>query len=121
MELVGLDRRRVARHPIPGVEATLHAPRDVKVLDVGLYGLAIEAHANLAVDTRICLELRHGDDVANVEATVRWCSVSRMDRVRGTFVPFSRAGVEFCDILREGEAGIWDWICVPPAEQPAFA
>jgi hypothetical protein len=107
------DRRRVARHAIPGVEATLHTPKDVHVLDVGLYGLAIEVPADLTVESRICLELCHGNDVANVEVAVRWCSVSRMEGARGTLVPVSKAGVEFRDILTEGSAGIWDWICVP--------
>jgi hypothetical protein len=113
------NRRRVARHPIPGVEATLRAPSDVKVLNLSLFGLALEAPAHLPVGSRVCLELRHGNDRVNVEVAVRWSSVFRMERLRGTFVPISRAGVVFCDIHREAAAGIWEWICVPPEQSVA--
>ena len=107
------NRRRVARRQVPGIEATLRTPGDVTVLDVSLYGLAIEAAAELAVGDSICLEVRHRAQRANVEATVRWCSVSRVVRQRGSLVPLSTAGVEFREVYRDGGGGIWDWIMVP--------
>ncbi len=112
------DRRRAARRHIPGIEATLRTPGDVKVLDVSLFGAAIEAPAELEVGDSVCLEMRHGQQRANVEAAVRWCSVSRVVRQRGSLVPVSTVGVEFRDIYRSGDTGIWDWIMVP-SEPPA--
>lgn len=109
----GAERRRVGRRAIPSVVATLRTPGDVKVIDVGVFGLAIEANVELPKGERVCLELRHGSQVANVEATVRWSSVSRVARDRGTLVPVSRAGVQFSDIYRDRQGGIWDYILVP--------
>ena len=114
----GLERRRVGRHPIRGVEGTLRTPGDVKVLDVGLYGLSVQAAAILPVGETLCLELRHGAARVNVEVAVRWSSVSQMVRQRGTLVPLSTAGVEFRDIYREDDGGIWDWIAVPENAAP---
>jgi hypothetical protein len=110
----GSERRRVGRRPIPGIEATLRAPGDVKVIDVGVFGMAIEAPADLAPGERIFLELRHGKHTANVEVKVRWQKVAQVVRARDTFVPVSRAGVEFSEVYREQTGGIWDFILVPP-------
>jgi len=110
----GSDRRRVGRRPIPGVVATLRAPGDVRVLDVGVFGLQIEATDELPAGRQLFLELRHGGDTANVEVAVRWSSVSQVVRDRGTLRPLSRAGVEFSEIYRERIGGIWDYILVPP-------
>jgi hypothetical protein len=108
----GDERRCAARRAIPAVEATLRSPGDVKVLDVSVFGMAIEAPEALLPGERLCLELRHGRQVANVEVAVRWSSVGRVARERGTLVPVSRAGVEFADIYREQSGGIWDCILV---------
>lgn len=112
----GKERRRVGRRSVPGIEATLRAPGDVKVLDLGIYGLAIEAPAaDLDIGRPVHLEMRHGRHTVNVEGVVRWCSAQRMVRERGKFLPLLRAGVEFREIHRERDGGIWDWIMVPEA------
>ena len=109
----GLDRRRVERFSVPGIEATLNAPGDVRVLDLAMYGMAIEAPADLEVGNNVFLEVRHGKHRANIEVAVRWRTVSRVQRTERSLVPVSRAGVEFVDIFREEEGGIWDLIMVP--------
>ena len=99
---------------MPGIEASLRSPGDVKVLDVGLYGMAIEAPAaDLDIGRPVCLEMRHGRHVVSVEGVVRWCSAQRMVRERGKFLPLLRAGLEFREIHRDDEGGIWEWIMVP--------
>ena len=119
----GSERRRVGRHPIRGVEGTLRTPGDVRVLDVGVYGLQMQAAADLPVGETLCLELRRGHARVNVEVEVRWVSVTQMVRDRGTFVPLATAGVQFRDIYRDNDGGIWDWIAVPeaPADAPPSA
>lgn len=119
----GDERRRVGRHAIPGVEGTLRRPGDVRVLDVGLFGVSIEAASDVAVGDRMCLELRHGPHRVSVEAEVRWCSFSRVERDRNRLVPVAVAGLEFREILREpDDGGIWSWIDVaPPADLPPNA
>jgi PilZ domain-containing protein len=114
----GRNRRRVERRSVPGIEATLNAPGDVRVLDLAIYGMAIEAPADLEVGKKVFLEVRHGKHRANVEVAVRWRTVSRVQRTERSLVPVSRAGVEFVDIFREDEGGIWDWIMVPEPAAP---
>ena len=114
-ELEGRDRRRVERRSIPGIEATLRAPGDVKVVDVSLYGMSIEAVGELDVGRTVCLEVRHGKHRANVEVAVRWRSVFRVERARHALLPVCRAGVEFVDVHRDASGGIWDWVMVPGA------
>jgi hypothetical protein len=114
----GQNRRRVERRSVSGIEATLNAPGDVKVLDLATYGMAIEAPADLEVGKRVFLEVRHGRYRANVEVAVRWRTVSRVHRTERSLVPVSRAGVEFVDIYREEEGGIWDCIMVPEPAAP---
>jgi hypothetical protein len=94
------------------------SPGDVRVLDVGIYGLAIEAPADLDVGRPVCLEMRHERHTVNVEGVVRWCAAQRMVRERGKFLPLLRAGVEFREIHRDEAGGIWDWIMVPDADLP---
>ena len=118
-EKAGSERRRVGRRAIRGVEATLRTPGDVKVIDVGVFGLSIETAADLAPGSRVFLELRHGGHRASVEVDVRWRSVSQVVRSRGTLIPLSRAGVQFSEIYRDRSGGIWDFILVAPREARA--
>jgi hypothetical protein len=107
------NRRRVERRHISDIEATLRTPGDVTIVDVGLFGLGILAPAELSVGSSVCLEVRHGHQTANLEGTVCWCSVSHSVWQKGNFVPVTTAGIEFREILRDSEGGIWDWIMVP--------
>lgn len=119
MTTQAVDRRRVGRRSIPGVSGTLHRPGDVAVLDVGLYGLAIETAADLEVGRRYFLEVRHGNAVASVEVAVCWTSVRMMSRERGRLLPLTRAGVAFTEVvLDEHDGGIWRWI-LPDANATA--
>ena len=95
----------------------------MRVLDVGLFGVSIEAAREIAVGDKVCLELRHGPHRVSVEAEVRWCSFSRGERARNRLVPVAVAGLEFRDIQRErDDGGIWSWIAVPaPADLPPNA
>ena len=113
-ETDGSERRRVGRRAIPGIEATLRAPGDVRVLDLGVFGMAIEAAADVEPGSTVFLELKHGGHTANVEVAVRWRSFGRVVRDRGTLMPMARAGVEFREIYRDRPGGIFDYILAPP-------
>jgi hypothetical protein len=113
----GRERRRVERRSIPGIEATCRSPGDVRVIDVSLYGMSIETAGDLEVGRSLCLEVRHGKHRANVEVAVRWQSACRVERARNALLPVWRAGVEFVDVYRESNGGIWDWVMVPGSAQ----
>lgn len=114
------DRRRFHRARIEGLSATLHSPGDVQVLDLSVAGLAFEAAEDLAPGTRCFLELRHESATASVEVEVRWASVRRVERTRGTLKPVFRAGGAFRDVQRDRPGGILDWLFAePPAPVPA--
>jgi hypothetical protein len=109
------DRRRFHRARIPRLSGTLHSPGDVDVLDLGLAGLAFEAAAELAPGDHCFLELHHQTASVAVEVEIRWCSVLRMERLRGSFRPVFRAGGAFVEIQRDQAGGILDWLIVDPA------
>ena len=96
----GSERRRVGRHPIAGVQATLRAPGDVEVLDVSVFGMSIATSDALAPGDVLFLELRHGGQKASVEVAVQWAQSHR-------------AGVEFRDVHLDRPGGVWDFVLVP--------
>jgi hypothetical protein len=113
------DRRRFHRAHIEGLQATLHSPGDVQVLDLSVAGLAFEAAEDLAPGTRCFLELRHEAASVSVEVEIRWASVRRVERTRGTLKPVFRAGGAFRDVQRDRPGGILDWLVAdPPAADP---
>lgn len=111
------DRRRGARRVIPGIEATLRSPGDVRVLDVSLTGLATEVPGELAPGQHCFISLRHDRHTVMVETVVKWAGVNRMERRFGRLIPMYRAGMVFVDIEREDSGGIWDWILTEAEEQ----
>ncbi len=116
------DRRRHHRARIEGLSGTLHSPGDVQVLDLSVAGVSFEAAEELAPGTRCYLELRHETFTASVEVEVRWASVRRVERTRGTLKPVFRAGGAFRDVQRDRPGGILDWLFVdPPSAPPAPA
>ena len=118
----GSEQRRAPRRVIDRIEGTLSAPGDVRVLDLSLHGIGLEAPYALEVGESCFLELRHEGYVASLELEVRWTSARRVERRRGTLVPVLRCGAAVRDIHRDRTGGIWDWI-IPaapaPAERPA--
>lgn len=114
------ERRRFHRARIPGVSGTLNSPGDVEVLDLGLAGLSFEAAGELHPGDHCFLELQHDQSRASVEVEIRWASVRRVERLRGTLKPVFRAGGVFLDIQREKPGGsILDWLLVdPPMSSP---
>ena len=104
------DRRRRPRRVIPGIEATLRSPGDVKVLDLSLTGLATEVPGELQPGQHCFLSLRHDRHCAMVETVVKWAGINRMERRFGRLIPMFRAGMVFVDIERQDTGGIWDWI-----------
>ncbi|MDX1630688.1 MAG: PilZ domain-containing protein [Thermoanaerobaculia bacterium] len=108
------DRRRFRRARIPGIRATHRTLDDVKVLDLSLAGMAVEAPGEFEQGDRCFFELRRGDHTVNVEAEVRWASAYRVERTEGGLDLVFRLGVSFVDIFKEDSGGIWDWLLVDP-------
>lgn len=104
------DRRRYPRRVIPGIEATLRSPGDVKVFDLSLTGMAAEVAQQMRPGEHCFLELRHRQDRAVVETVVKWSSTKKVGREIDLLMPKFLAGMSFIDIDREGVGGIWDCI-----------
>lgn len=104
------DRRRAARRRVTGVTGTRRSPGDLTVLDLSLTGLAAEAIGEIAPGEHCFVELVHQGHRVNVEAVVRWASVTRVERSADRFIPVFRTGLAFVAIDRDDSGGIWDWI-----------
>lgn len=114
------DRRRAPRRQIAGVLGTRRSPGDLTVLDLSLTGLAAEAIGEIVPGERCFVELIHQGHRVNVEAVVRWASVTRVERSADRFIPVFRTGLSFVEIDRDDSGGIWDWIvAAPPAVSEA--
>jgi hypothetical protein len=109
------ERRRAPRRKIDGVLGSRRTPGDLTVLDLSLTGLAAEAVGELIPGQHCFFELVHKCYRVQVEAVVRWASVTRVERQRDRLEPVFRAGLSFVDIYREESGGIWDWILAVPA------
>lgn len=109
------ERRRAPRRQIPGVLGTRRWPGDLTVLDLSLTGLAAESVGELIPGQHCFFELVHRCYAVQVEAVVRWASVTRVERKNDRLEPVFRAGLSFVDVYREESGGIWDWILAAPA------
>lgn len=115
------DRRRAERRRITGVTGTRRSPGDLTVLDLSLTGLAAEAIGEIAPGERCFVELVHQGHRVNVEAVVRWASVTRVERSADRFIPVFRTGLSFVTVDRDESGGIWDWILPEPMAASAAA
>jgi hypothetical protein len=109
------DQRRAPRRAITDIRGTLDQPGDLRILDLSLHGVGLEAPRELAVGTSCFVELRHRGFVASLELEIRWVSALRVQRLRASLAPVFRAGAAILDLHRDAPGGVWDLL--DPAAQ----
>ncbi len=90
------DRRSSDRHEVDGVQGSLFASADARIVDVSPEGLAIETNRSLRVGRSVPLAVNRKSRVLPVMAKVIWCSLVGTWRSESREVlPVYRAGVRF--------------------------
>lgn len=105
------EKRRFRRYDVTGVEGTLILNLDVRVIDLSLTGMSVEAATALKPGAAYTVRLRREGEPLRFPATVRWCRLVRTEpNARGEVTAFYRAGLDFRDSLDEKARWILDFI-----------
>ncbi len=94
------DSRHHQRYDVRAVSGHLLLPLEVRVTNMSLTGLAIEAPISLDTGGRHVLTLRHEEDVIQLEAEVKWCRPAQPEAtLLGEAPPCYEAGLDFSAAL----------------------
>ncbi len=96
------ERRRHHRYDVQGVRGILVLPMRVKVLNMSLTGLAVEARAALEIGKKYDLKLHNGRETIEFNVDVQWCHLVRTERIGIADVsPVYEAGLDFRHVLND--------------------
>jgi hypothetical protein len=97
------ERRRSRRHPVEHVRGTLHAAVSVRIVNLSLTGMAVEADAALRIGKRYAVTLQTGEgSQLDLIGTVVWCHLrGRRATKEAEPVALYAAGLRFEDTLTE--------------------
>lgn len=103
-------KRRFERIELGQIAAELSTPAEVRVIDAGQGGLALETTEPLEVGQEIRLRLTHRRQSLEAIVRVRWVRPVQPggDAVAGQ--ARYHAGVTFRRVLHKEATGLWDWI-----------
>lgn len=106
-----LSRRRHRRHEVVGIGGRLVVPMEVRVVNLGLGGMALETNDYLRFGRRYSVNLDHGGRRVSLEATVAWCKLRCTEKKpSGEVVPVYRAGLRFQVLSGERLHELWEII-----------
>jgi PilZ domain len=97
------ERRRSRRHPVENVKGTLHASASVRIMNLSLSGMAVEADAPLRVGKTYTVTLQAGEgSTLELAGSVVWCHLRETRTVDdGPARPIYSGGLSFGDTLTE--------------------
>lgn len=97
------ERRRSRRHPVEHVSGTLHASAAVRIVNLSLSGMAVEADAPLRVGKQYSVTLQAGEGLhLDLAGTVVWCHLRGRRAQEGSEpVTLYAAGLRFEETLTE--------------------
>jgi hypothetical protein len=97
------ERRRLARREVDGIDGSLFATSDAKIVDISVDGLSIETTRSLRVGLQIPLSIGWRRRAMPLQGEVVWCSlVGTWRNELSDVLPVYRAGVRFEWEQREG-------------------
>jgi len=97
-----IEKRRFKRYDVTGVEGTLVFNLDVRVVDLSLTGMSIEAQSALQAGANYTVSVRRREGRLRFPAVARWCHLMGTEEsAKGEIVPVYRAGLDFRDALDE--------------------
>lgn len=104
-------KRRYPRYEVAGLGGHLVVPIQIRVINVGLGGMALETHSYLQFGRAYTLKLEGGGSSLSLTGTVAWCSLRETTRTaEGEVLPVYRAGLKFEALSGERSQRLWGLI-----------
>jgi len=105
------EQRRYPRYEVAGLGGHLVVPIHIRVINVGLGGMALETNSYLQFGRAYTLKLEGGGQSLSLTGTVAWCSLRETTRSpEGEIWPVYRAGLKFDALSGEHSRELWDLI-----------
>lgn len=98
-------KRQEMRFPVEGVEGSLRAPGDLRIINLSRSGLAFATSHHLTVGDTSFIEIRFRGQTANLELKLLWCF--RQPKLDPEETEMFLAGGRFVDVLRDDPDGLW--------------
>ncbi|MGB6367454.1 MAG: hypothetical protein WBG93_11560 [Thermoanaerobaculia bacterium] len=90
------ERRRLGRREVDGIDGSLYATSDAKIVDISVDGLSIETTRSLRVGLQIPLSIGWRRRAMPLQGEVIWCAlVGTWRNELSDVLPVYRAGVRF--------------------------
>jgi hypothetical protein len=105
------QKRRYRRYEVHDLYGSLLYRVEVKVLNLSLTGMAVEATQQLKLGRMHAVRLGQGDASIELDATVRWCRlVGTRKGTNGETVTVYLAGLTFDGIVTEKAQGVMEFL-----------
>lgn len=96
------ERRENKRYDVDGIEGCLTFVLNVKILNMSLDGMAVEANHMISVNKEYTIKANHKGEILNLKGKVVWSKLYKtIVSPAGEVVPIYRAGIKFEDVLSE--------------------
>jgi len=98
-------QRQEMRFPVEGIQGSLRAPGDLRIINLSRSGLAFATTHHLTVGDASFIEIRFRDQTASLELKLLWCF--RQPKLEPEETEMFLAGGRFVDIVRDDPDGLW--------------
>ncbi len=96
------ERRKNRRYDVDGIEGCLTFVLNVKILNMSLDGMAVEANHMISVNKEYTIKAYHNGEILNLRGKVIWSKLYKtIVSPEGEVIPIYRAGIKFEDVLSE--------------------
>ncbi|NOZ24740.1 MAG: PilZ domain-containing protein [Nitrospirae bacterium] len=96
------ERRKNKRYDVEGIEGCLTFVLNVKILNMSLDGMAVEANHMISVNKEYTIKVNHKGELLDLKGRVIWSKLYKTTVTpEGDVIPIYRAGIKFEDVLNE--------------------
>jgi len=99
------SKRQEMRFPVEGVQGSLRAPGDLRIINLSRSGLAFATSHHLTVGDTSFIEIRFHHQTASLELELLWCF--RQPKLEPEEREMFLAGGRFVDVVRDDPQGLW--------------
>jgi len=105
------ERRKNKRYDVEGIEGCLTFVLNVKILNMSLDGMAVEANHMISVNKEYTIKVNHKGECLDLKGKVIWSKLYKtVVSPEGDVIPIYRAGIKFENVLSEKTLSLLDFI-----------